>query len=78
MKCCIKPLTLALTAVCGLSAMAADRFVISGSIPGVNDSIRVVLMNVERENAEKIAETVSTDGSFRITEIGRASCRERV
>lgn len=53
MKYCIKPLTLALTAVCGLSAMAADRFVISGSIPGVNDSIRVVLMNVEREKAEK-------------------------
>ena len=67
MKYYIKSLTLAIAAACGMSAMAADRFVISGSIPGVNDSIRVVLMNVEREKAEKIAETVSTDGSFRIT-----------
>lgn len=47
---------------------AGDRFTISGVVPGVNDSTRIVLMNVERDEAVKIAETVTTDGSFTLSE----------
>ena len=51
------------------SALAAgDRFSISGVVPGVNDSTRIVLMNIERDEPVKIAETVTTDGAFTLLE----------
>lgn len=51
------------------SALAAgDRFSISGIVPGVTDSTRIVLMNVERDEPVKIAETVTTDGFFTLSE----------
>lgn len=51
------------------SALAAgDRFSISGVVPGVNDSTRIVLMNIERDEPVKIAEAVTTDGAFTLSE----------
>ncbi|MBD5322338.1 MAG: redoxin domain-containing protein [Bacteroides sp.] len=61
-------LTLTLGAVCGLSAAAGGGFTLSGTLPGVNDSVRVVLVNAERDKAVKIAETVTTDGTFTLAD----------
>lgn len=50
------------------SAFAGDRFSISGTIPGISDSTRVVLLTAESEPAEKVAETFTTDGVFTLTD----------
>lgn len=49
-------------------ALAGDRFTISGVISGISDSTKVVLFNAEREQAEKITEVFTTDGSFTLTD----------
>lgn len=67
MKYYILPVTLVLASACAVSAMAADRFTIKGTLPGVSDSTRIVLITAEREQKEKIAEVFTTDGSFTVT-----------
>ena len=64
MKYYIRPLTLMLVSACAVSAMAADRFTVKGVVPGVSDSTKIVLIKAEQEKKEKIAETITTDGSF--------------
>ncbi len=49
-------------------ALAGDRFSISGTVAGVNDSTRIVLTNIERDEPVKIAEAFTTDGSFTLTD----------
>lgn len=49
-------------------ALAGDRFSISGTMAGVNDSTRIVLTNIEREEPVKIAEVFTTDGSFTLSD----------
>ena len=61
-------LTLTLGAVCVLSAVAGGGFTLSGTLPGVNDSVKVVLVNAERDKAQKIAEVVTTDGTFTLAD----------
>ena len=61
-------LTLTLGAVCALSAVAGGGFTLSGTLPGVNDSVKVVLVNAERDKAQKIAEVVTTDGTFTLAD----------
>ena len=61
-------LTLTLGAVCALSAVAEGGFTLSGTLPGVNDSVKVVLVNAERDKAQKIAEVVTTDGTFTLAD----------
>lgn len=58
----------ALLAASGVSpVMAGESFTITGMIPGVTDSIRVALYNVERENPEKLADAFTTDGRFALS-----------
>ncbi|MDE5692402.1 MAG: DUF4369 domain-containing protein, partial [Duncaniella sp.] len=64
MKCYILPVTLVLASACAVSAMAVDRFTIKGTVPGVSDSTKIVLIKAEQEKKEKIAEVFTTDGSF--------------
>ncbi len=68
MKHILRPLTLALASAFASSAVAGDGFTITGNIPGVTDSVRVVLLTAEREQAEKIAETFTTDGRFTLSD----------
>lgn len=68
MKQIFRPLTLALATVFASQAMAAGGFTITGNIPGVTDSVKVVLLTAEREQAEKIAETFTTDGRFSLSD----------
>lgn len=63
----MKTIATILAVACAMPALAADHFTITGTIPGVTDSTRIVLSNIEREDPEKIAEVFTTDGSFTLT-----------
>lgn len=63
----MKTIATILAVACAMPALAADHFTITGTIPGVTDSTRIVLTNIEREDPEKIAEVFTTDGSFTLT-----------
>lgn len=64
----MKTIASILAVACAMPMLAAGHFTISGTIPGVTDSIRVTLYNAERNDLEKIVETVTTDGQFSISE----------
>lgn len=49
---------------CVLSADAGERFVINGFVPGVADSVRIQLRDIEREEPRIISEVYTTDGHF--------------
>lgn len=63
----MKTIATILAVACAMPALAADHFTITGTIPGVTDSTRIVLSNIEREQPEKITEVFTTDGSFILT-----------
>ena len=45
-------------------AMAGDSFTIKGFIPGIADSTKVTLVNVDGADPKMIAEVITTDGNF--------------
>ncbi len=57
-----------LGALSAVSVLGADRFTINGIMPGVNDSVRVMLVNIERDKGEKIAEVFTVDGKFSLSD----------
>lgn len=63
----MKTIATILAVACVVPALASDHFTITGTIPGVTDSTRIVLSNIEREQPEKITEVFTTDGSFTLS-----------
>ena len=57
----------AIAAGCVSNAAAADSFTIKGFLPGIADSTKVNLVNVEGAEPKMIAEAITTDGNFTLS-----------